>query len=370
MTPVMNSIAPPELFDKWYRFTAWLGQHGGDIAIAIAIGLGIVAVLVGLRMFACRLLGGDAAIGRRKVAEGVVARTHLVFIVMIAVKLVAVQVDLPAQVTGLINVLFVIAAALQVAIWVRALILGSIERRIGSSDEHGALGTAIGLIRVLVSVAAFLIAGIVILDNVGVNVTGLIAGLGIGGIAIGLAAQGIFKDLFAALSIIFDRPFRKGDLVAIGGNNGVTGTIENIGLRTTRLRALDGEQVAIGNDKLLQDRIHNFTMRLQRRVATTIRVEPHTSPATLARLPGELQAIVDRQDHVLFDRAHITRFSPEGVEIELVYKIDSGDMAPFAEARQAIVLAVLKRMEELGVEISPAQSVSITAAPVAPTDER
>ena len=111
----------------------------------------------------------------------------------------------------MIHILFVVSAALQAAVWARELVLGLIQHRIGGDGEASTLGSAIGIIRLLVSVALFAIALIVILDNLGVNVTGLVAGLGIGGIAIGLAAQGIFSDLFAALSIIFDKPFRRGD---------------------------------------------------------------------------------------------------------------------------------------------------------------
>src|SRR5204863_2647144 len=132
-----------------------------------------------------------------------------------------------------------VGAALQGAVWARPLILGVISHRIG--EQAGTtLGNATTIIRVLVSIVLFAPAIVVILDNLGINVTALVAGLGIGGIAIGLAAQGIFSDLFAALSIVFDRPFRRGDLVRYGET---TGTVERIGLKTTRLRGVTGEQV-------------------------------------------------------------------------------------------------------------------------------
>ena len=132
--------------------------------------------------------------------------------------------------------MFVISAAFQAAVWARELVLGYVEHRVGADEQHSTLGSAVGIIRLLVTVALFAIAIILILDNVGVNVTGLIAGLGIGGIAIGLAAQGIFSDLFAALSIIFDKPFRRGDVIRI---EGVQGHVEDIGLKTTRIRVAD-----------------------------------------------------------------------------------------------------------------------------------
>ena len=135
---------------------------------------------------------------------------------------------------SLVHALFVIAFAIQAAIWARELVLGYIEHRVGADDGHTTLGSAVGIIRLLATVALFAIAIILILDNLGVNVTGLVAGLGIGGIAIGLAAQGIFSDLFAALSILFDKPFRRGDSIKFGD---VSGNVEQIGLKTTRVCA-------------------------------------------------------------------------------------------------------------------------------------
>ena len=128
-------------------------------------------------------------------------------------------------------------------------------RRVAIEAGSGTLANAMAIIRVLVSVALFAIAIILILDNLGVNVTALVAGLGIGGIAIGLAAQGIFSDLFAALSILFDKPFKKGDTIRYDQS---TGTVERIGLKTTRLRSLTGEQLIMANTKLLEREIHNL----------------------------------------------------------------------------------------------------------------
>ena len=133
-----------------------------------------------------------------------------------AIDIVCTYADVPAKLARLADILFIIAAALQAAIWAREIILGVIRSRVGDDRGSSTLGNAMALIRVLVSVALFAIAIIVILDNLGVNVTALVAGLGIGGIAIGLAAQGIFSDLFAALAIVFDRPFRRGDTIRYG----------------------------------------------------------------------------------------------------------------------------------------------------------
>ena len=239
--------------------SAWLTGNSVSIALALAAGVAIALALLGVRALGGKLLergrGGD--LHWRDIFARVVARTHFGFIVLASAELVAEHAATPPSVLNVVHIAFVIAAALQAAIWGRELVLGIVEHRAGADDEHSSLGSAIGIIRLLVSVALFAIAIILILDNLGVNVTGLVAGLGIGGIAIGLAAQGIFADLFAALSILFDKPFRRGDTITFGTT---TGTVENIGLKSTRVRALTGEEVIISNAKLLEQQVQNWAL--------------------------------------------------------------------------------------------------------------
>jgi small-conductance mechanosensitive channel len=157
----------------------------------------------------------------------VVRKTRLWFLVALAVELVLGFLHAPADVARTAGFLFTVATRCRWAIWARRLILGLISLRVGDQEnEPGHLASAMGIIKLLISIAVFTIAAVVILDNLGVNVTGLVAGLGIGGIAIGLAAQGIFADLFAALSIIFDKPFQVGDTIVYQGKEGpVTGKV-------------------------------------------------------------------------------------------------------------------------------------------------
>ena len=354
----------PNLFENWRRFIAWFGGHGPEIATAFAIGLLVVVALIAVRALGRRMLGGAQATGWRQVVDGIFARTNLFFIIMVAAKLVALQLDLPKRLADGVNILFVIATAFQVAVWTRALIIGSIEQRVGQGEEHRTLGTAMGLIRVLVTIAAFLIAIIVVLDNAGVNVTGLVAGLGIGGIAIGLAAQGIFSDLFAALAIIFDRPFRKGDTINVGGGpNSITGTVENIGLKSTRVRSVDGEMVAFGNAELLKQRLHNFALQERRRVVMRFGLRYETTPDLLDTVPRELKAIIEAQAHASFERSHMTGFGPSSVDYETVYSVDTPDFATFAQIRHEVMLAILRRFAELGIAFAYPAQISYTAAP-------
>jgi small-conductance mechanosensitive channel len=289
------------------------------------------------------------------------AKTNLFFIVMCAAELVAEHAATPAAILRVINILFVIAAVLQAAIWVRELVLGYIQHRAGVDDEQSTLSSAIGIIRLLVTVAIFAIA-ILILDNLGVNVTGLIAGLGIGGIAIGLAAQGIFSDLFAALSIIFDRPFRRGQTITFGSPP-TTGTVERIGLKSTRIRSLNGEEVVISNAKLLDLQVQNWALLQQRRGVMLFGVTYQTPPETLAQIPSELKALAEAQELTTFDRAHAIAFGPSSIDFEFVFHVDSSDIVDFMSARQAIMIGMMTRFRDLGVDFAYPTQVTFTAAP-------
>jgi small-conductance mechanosensitive channel len=182
--------------------------------MALLIGAILVAILYGLRSVGQKLGQSPKNAGKwRGVIGRVFAAMSPWFMVALAAQIVSAYAIAPPELAGTIRIFFVVAATLQAAICIRELVLGGVEIRASISEADTNLGSAIGLIRLFVTVLLTVIAVVVILANLGVNVTGLLAGLGIGGIAIGLAAQGIFSDLFAALSILFDQPFRKGDLI-------------------------------------------------------------------------------------------------------------------------------------------------------------
>jgi small-conductance mechanosensitive channel len=339
----------------------WVDGNLVGILIASAFGIAIALGMLALRSLGCRLiarLGTDPhwpAIFARALA-----RTKGYFIVMTSAELVAEHASTPPTLMSAIHVGFVIAAALQSAVWARELILGYVAHRAGVDDEHSTLASAIGIIRLLVTVTLFAIAVIVILDNLGVNVTGLVAGLGIGGIAIGLAAQGIFQDLFAALSILFDKPFRRGDTISF---DQTTGTVERIGLKSTRIRSVNGEEVIVSNANLLNTRLQNMTRLQRRRVLMTLNLVYRTPAETLAALPEELKAIVDRQPRAHFDRAHLSAFAASSIDLELVFFAQAPDYQSFMDVRQAVMLAILRRFAELDVDFAYPTQTTFTAAP-------
>jgi small-conductance mechanosensitive channel len=343
----------------------WTSANLTEILIAAAIGTALVALLYGIRALLLRAAkklstGHDVA----GVLANVVRKTRLWFIIALVVRVEQGYLHPPEDIAKTVSFLFIVAAALQVAIWARTLILGLIERRAaGTEGDPSTLASAFSIIRLLVSVAVFAIAAIVVLDNLGVNVTALIAGLGIGGIAIGLAAQGIFADLFAALSIIFDKPFGVGDVITYQGKEGpVTGTVERIGLKSTRIRALTGELRIIGNTQLLAQEVTNLADRRTFRFHLPISVTFQTDPTLAAGIPQLMQAEVERTGN-RFVRAGFRGFGQSSIDFELFFDVDTDDGIAANQALQDIALGIVAELDKRGIGFAYPTQTSFTAAP-------
>jgi len=357
--------APMNLSERTVRLAGetsdWIATNSVDILIASAAALVIALILLGLRSFGQRILRDDRPDGKwRGIFARVLSKTTLFFIVAASVALVAEHAETPPNLLRVIEILFIVAASVQAAIWARELILGLIEHRVGDTDEHSTLGSAIGIIRLLVTVGLFAIAIILILSNLGVNVTGLVAGLGIGGIAIGLAAQGIFSDLFAALAIIFDRPFRRGDTIRY---DTTTGTVEHIGLKTTRLRSLDGQQVVMSNTNLLNKEINNFALLEHRRFLLVLGVVYQTPIEQLRAIPDIVAAIVGRHDKTSLVRCGMRGFGPSSLDFEVQFEVQGADYEYAFATRAAVCLEILTAFNEAGIQFAYPTQTSFTAAP-------
>jgi small-conductance mechanosensitive channel len=338
----------------------WIREDSGEALFGAGIALAIFAGLYVLHFLIRRWLPVDRD-GWPGVARGVVDRTLTLFLVAVALDGATHAVAPPGPLLRLVDALFTIALAVQGALWLRELVLGLVHRKSDSSPEDArALGSAMGVITVLVNVVVWLLATILILDNLGVNVTALVAGLGVGGIAIGLAAQGIFSDLFAALAILFDRPFRVGDVISYGTS---TGTVEHIGLKTTRIRALSGEQLVMANTKLLEQQVANLRRIEERRVVMNLGLVYQTTPDRLEALPGQLQALVAKVPVTRFDRAVFTGFGASSLDFELVFFVTDPALEAMLAARQAVGFAIVRRFAELGLEFAYPTQTTFTAAP-------
>jgi small-conductance mechanosensitive channel len=333
--------------------TAWFATHWLQILIAAGAGVVLFAVLHFVKSLGQRLCDRDTShTGWGTVFGRAISKTANFFIAMAAAQIVVSVAQFAQAPTGIIAVvhfLFTIAAVIQGAIWAREIILGAIEHRTSASDYHGqALVNAMGLIRLLVSFVLFAIALVLVLGNLGVNVTGLVAGLGVGGIAIGLAAQSIFADLFAAIAIIFDRPFKKGDAITFDKS---AGTVESIGMRSTRIRGATGEARVIGNKKLLDNEIVNNTQREFRRVTFKLGLVQQVSADTIECLPTIVKEIVEAKG-LKFVRAGFTGFAPDGYEFGVEFDSPTAAFQDFFDARHTVGLAIIRRFAEEGVGLA------------------
>jgi small-conductance mechanosensitive channel len=347
----------------YHTVSDWILQNWFEMLLAIIIG-GLFFVFLGyLKRWAARsrlILKDENPFSLSAIAMRTLGRTSRFFRAMVSIELVNELANTPPSIARIIGVLFTISVVVQIAIWLRAIILGLIERRAGQGGhEHDTLANAMVLIRLMVSIGLFAIAAIVILDNLGVNVTGLVAGLGVGGIAIGLAAQGIFSDLFAAIAIILDKPFRVGDSISY---NTSTATVEKIGMKSTRLRSIGGELLVISNAKLLDMEITNISDTGYRRTKYPIGVIYQTPPEKAREIPAILKQIVEAEGGE-FVRAGFVGFGDSSIDFELYFDVFSDSFQEVFAARHRIGISIIETFHAQGYAFAYPTQTTFTSAP-------
>src|SRR5690554_6888259 len=200
-----------------------------------------------------------------------------------------------------------------------------------------------------IKVIAWGIALLVLLDNFGVKVSGLLAGLGIGGVAVAFAAQAVLADLFSYFTIFFDRPFEIGDFIVVGEYRG---TVEYIGMKTTRLRSISGEQIVFSNTDLTNSRVRNYKHMKERRISFRIGVTYDTPPAQLKEIPGIIAGIIQGIAGARFDRAHFLAYGDYSLLFEVVYYVLSRDYRQYADIQQEINLAIKDEFTRRGIKFA------------------
>ncbi len=339
----------------------WFVANQAHLPMGLAAAGTIIFLMYGLRLVGAWLRTGDPDCQHwRGIIGRMLSKTSLFFMVAAALAIVTNYTNVPPRLARLVEILFIIAWAFQAAIWARELIIGALTRRVGEDPGETTLGNAAGIVRVLVSVALFALAIIVILENLGADVTALIAGLGIGGIAIGLAAQGIFSDLFAALAIVFDRPFRRGDTISY---DETVGTVERIGLKTTRLRSLSGEQIVMANTKLLEREIHNYAEGHSRRSNLPFGLIYQTTPDQLEMVMSLARSAVESRSGCHFIRCSILGFGASSIDFELIFDSASVDADVVGADRTAVAISLLRLFALHGLEFAYPTQTTFTAAP-------
>jgi small-conductance mechanosensitive channel len=289
------------------------------------------------------------------------SRTTLAFMVVVAAYTGLASYGLEGRAAQWALRILTIAGFWQAGLWASTAAVAWLDhRRQVTLAEDKAVAGSIGII---CFVARVLIWGMVLLltlDNLGVDITALVAGLGIGGIAVALALQNVLGDLLASLSIALDQPFVIGDFLIVGDH---MGSVEYIGIKSTRLRSLTGEQIVISNADLLSSRVRNYGRMYERRIVFSLGVTYETQRAKLERIPALLRGIIESQDGVRFDRAHFAKYGDFSLDFEIVYHVLSADYGRYMDVQQAINFRIHEAFEKLGVQFAyPTQTVWVAGA--------
>jgi small-conductance mechanosensitive channel len=339
----------------------FLGNSVRQWAIAAAV---LIVVVVGLRVAIRVVVGRLSALAKRTTTEwddfvtGALAKTKMLFLLIVGIFAASLVLSLPDRASNGIRQVVVIALLVQAGLWLGVILtrwLESYRKREMQQDPATATTvSALGFVgKVLLWTAVLLLA----LDNLGINITTLVAGLGVGGIAVALALQNVLGDLFASLSIVLDKPFVLGDFLIIDDH---LGNVEYIGLKTTRLRSLWGEQLIFSNSDLLKSRVRNFGRMYQRRIVFSLGVTYQTPREQLKLIPGIIREAIEAQDKTRFDRAHFKAYGDFALDFEAVYYVTVPDYNTYMDIQQAINLRIHERFEQEQIEFAyPTQTLFV-----------
>jgi small-conductance mechanosensitive channel len=328
--------------------------------VALGIAAVTIAVLLILEKVAVKRLHTRGKKTRtpalRLVAE-ILGATKIVLLIPVALYLGSQALALPPKFERLIANVTIVALLIQAAVWGNRLIELWIKRKFQKKkeEEDAASATTLAVLGFIGRLVLWSLVALLALDNLGFNITTLVAGLGIGGIAVALAAQNILGDLFASLSIVLDKPFLIGDFIIVDDK---MGTVEYIGLKTTRIRSLGGEQIIFSNTDLLNSRIRNYKRMIERRIDFSLGVTYQTPAEKLAQIPAIIRETVEQQEKTRFDRAHFKEYGDFALLFEVVYYVLDPDYNRYMDIQQAINLAIFHRFQKEGIEFAyPTQSL-------------
>jgi small-conductance mechanosensitive channel len=291
----------------------------------------------------------------------VLRRTRHFFLVVIAATAASLVLALPDRARDNLRVVATLAVLLQMGIWANkavALWLRHVASRKAATDVASV--TTINALGILARMILWVIVFLLALETFGVDVTALIAGLGIAGIAVALAVQNVLGDLLASLSIVLDKPFLVGDFIVV---DTFSGTVEEVGLKTTRVRSISGEQVIFSNADLLKARVRNYKRMTERRIVFSFGVEYDTPPEVMEQIPGIVRDIIGGIEQTRVDRAHFFRFGASSLDFEVVYFVTVPEYNVYMDIQQRINLELLRRLGALGVAFAfPTQTLIVKEA--------
>lgn len=265
-------------------------------------------------------------------------------------------IEIPEPAWKALTVVLVIWVVYQSMVAASVLVDYAVKRYTRKEENSGTI-SAVKLIGKISKGVLWVVAGLFVLSNLGVNITSLVAGLGIGGVAVALALQNILSDLFSSFAIYFDKPFVPGDFIIVGDKMGV---VEYIGIKTTRLRALQGEEIVISNQELTNAQIQNFKKMSERRVVINFGVTYETPDNKIKKINGIIEKIIEDTSNARFDRVHFKNFGDSALGFEVVYYVESGDYNEYMNVNQEIHFAILEKFRKEKISMAyPTQTIFI-----------
>ncbi len=350
----------------------FLGNNLLRWTIAAGIALLLLLALLFVRRFIRSRYARMRTTERVEMLEvpfSIVQRTAFLFLLVVSLAAGLATLDLTDHQRTAVTTAAVIALCWQMGLWLSAGLIAWLEhRRHHVLAENRAAAGSLDIIAFIGRLVIWIVVLLLTLDNLGINITTLIAGLGIGGIAIALAVQNILGDLFASLSITFDKPFIVGDFLVIGD---FMGTVEAIGIKSTRLRSLTGEQIVMANADLLSSRVRNYQRMLERRIVFTLGLAGDTPLDKLRKVPDMVRSIVEGEEKVRFDRCHFAKFGASSLDFETVYFVLTADFNRYMDIQQAINFAIYAAFEREKIEFAyPTQKLFLQTQPAANGEQK
>ena len=342
-----------------------LGANSGyDYLMAFFIFLGLLVVL---KLFQVIILARLKALAKKTktnlddLAIDIFTKIKPPLYLFIAIFFSIKSLVISGLVNQIINILLLIVIVYEIIKALEKIVDYFISKQINkiqsSTEEKKQSLAMLKALKVIVRMILWIFGLILILSNLGIDITSLIAGLGIGGIAIALALQNILGDIFSSFSIYLDKPFQIGDFVVVGTNKG---TIEKIGLKTTRLRSLQGEELIISNKELTSARVQNYKRMERRRESFNLGVTYETKQEKLEKIPSIIKQIVSKYKSAEFDRCHFVTYGDFSLIFEIVYFVDIVDYSEFLDIKQKINLEIFKKFQDEKIEFAyPTQTVIV-----------
>jgi small-conductance mechanosensitive channel len=330
-------------------------------ALAItAIVLGFIFLVLAKRLATNRLVALTSKTDTQwdDIIVAASKHTKTLFLLVVSIFLGSMFVHLPERVQSILQVTFIILLLIQMGIWLTVITVSMVEYYSKQAlEKNPAAATTMNALGFIGRIVIWSVITLVALDSLGINVTTVVAGLGIGGVAVALAVQNILGDLFASLSIILDKPFVIGDFLIIDEH---MGGVEYVGLKTTRIRSLSGEQLIFSNSDLLNSRIRNYGRMFERRVVFNIGVTYDTPRDKLKLIPEIIRDAINTQKKTRFDRSHFMKYGDYALQFETVYYIKSPDYNIYMDIQQSIYFTIHEAFEREQIDFAyPTQKLFV-----------